>query len=389
MGTGNTAEDIALVRGTLNVVLGNREGVVAMTDSMQTVVSATGQTAQLREPGKKLFQLDAYTACTIAGFGSASLPSAPEFNASAAGIIERYAEELTRQPFRRASFREKLSALSFLFEYYLTTIATITLLTHGQRSPDASSYTFELILAGYDDDLKPKIGRLSIRGTTVQVAGDSRIRAETWRLTTRAIEDDLTHELAGQPAIAAAVIKDPNKMRDPAVQSYAASMTADHGRSLTLDKLVAFGDALVGVTARAVPSVGGERQIAVLRGGRVQSLRGPRFQRAKAPMTFSLMSDSTIAGGRTAVAPGSSVLFVRSVLRQTAVPLDGNYFFGSRLEDCEVRYDGGVTRLDTTNEVNNCTLVLGPQAQRGSARVQQLLGAFQWKLVKDEVVPVK
>jgi len=103
------------VRGTLNVVLGNREGVVAMTDSMQTVVSATGQTAQLREPGKKLFQLDAYTVCTIAGFGSASLPSAPEFNASAAGIIERYAEELTRQPFRRASFREKLSALSFLF----------------------------------------------------------------------------------------------------------------------------------------------------------------------------------------------------------------------------------------------------------------------------------
>ncbi|MBI2162232.1 MAG: hypothetical protein HYU25_17945 [Candidatus Rokubacteria bacterium] len=379
----------SVVRGTLNIVLGNRQGIVAMTDSMVTQISFSAggavQIRQLPDPGKKLFRLDDYSVCTIAGFGSKSLSSAPEFGANAAGIIERYAEELGRNTSHRASFREKLTALSFLFEFYLTSVSNVELITQGQTQPD--KYAFELLLAGYDDDLKAKIGRLSIMAAVIPMAdGRPGIRAETLRVAVRPVEDSLIYELAGQPDIADAILQRRQATSDPAVQTYTASITADHGRSLTLEQLAALADALVRHTERVNSTVGGERQLALLRGGRVETIRGPHFSASAArPMKFILLLGNRFADVGTAVKiEGGTVLFVRNVFQRAAQSIDGSYFFGNQFADCEIRYNGGKTRFDTTNQVTNCTLLLGPQAPAGSPVVQQLLQNFQWRAVRHE-----
>src|ERR1700735_4007457 len=55
--------DDGVSRGTINVVLANQNGIIALTDSM-----VTAGRKQLREPAQKLFKLDDRTVCTIAGF---------------------------------------------------------------------------------------------------------------------------------------------------------------------------------------------------------------------------------------------------------------------------------------------------------------------------------
>ena len=61
-----------VIRGTLNAALANTNGIVVVTDSIQTSGSH-----QLTDPGKKLFKVDQDTVCTIAGFGSEKLSCSP------------------------------------------------------------------------------------------------------------------------------------------------------------------------------------------------------------------------------------------------------------------------------------------------------------------------
>src|SRR5437773_8729278 len=75
-----TVDDDFVVHGTINVALGNKNGIVVLTDSMLT----TGD-HQLPNPGEKLFKLDDHTVCAIAGFVSAPGP-ARDLNTSTSGI---------------------------------------------------------------------------------------------------------------------------------------------------------------------------------------------------------------------------------------------------------------------------------------------------------------
>src|SRR5213593_3458882 len=66
--------DHGITRGTINVVMGNENGLVALTDSMLTEVLPNGVPRQLPTPGQKLFQLDRTSVCTVAGFIAAPIP---------------------------------------------------------------------------------------------------------------------------------------------------------------------------------------------------------------------------------------------------------------------------------------------------------------------------
>ena len=141
--------------GTVNIVLANGNGIVALTDSNQTGHLPSGEYFTSPQPGQKLFQIDDKTICTIAGFGAISLPRFPEFESNAAGVLDRYAAELRRTGGIH-SFHEKLMMLRFLFEFQLTGIGNLQHL----QSEQLRDYGFVLILTGYDTDGTAKIGKI-------------------------------------------------------------------------------------------------------------------------------------------------------------------------------------------------------------------------------------
>ena len=89
-----SADPNPVLTGTVNIVLANANGIVALTDSNQTGKSpSTGEPFTSPLPGQKLFRLDDRTVCTIAGFGSLPFPDYPELNTSADGGIGQVACE--------------------------------------------------------------------------------------------------------------------------------------------------------------------------------------------------------------------------------------------------------------------------------------------------------
>jgi hypothetical protein len=89
--------DDSLVHGTINIALGNENGIIVLTDSM-----LTGATGQLREPGQKLFKLDDRTVCALAGFVSAPAASSqtwiPELDTNVGAIINEYILQSAKKP---------------------------------------------------------------------------------------------------------------------------------------------------------------------------------------------------------------------------------------------------------------------------------------------------
>ena len=112
---GENPKDDGVAHGTINIALGNKSGLVVLTDSMVTAMDATG-THQLSNPGQKLFKLDDRTVCSVAGFASATAVSSrvttSDLNTETSAIIHEYVRQSTSQP--RQSIAEKLWALAWL-----------------------------------------------------------------------------------------------------------------------------------------------------------------------------------------------------------------------------------------------------------------------------------
>jgi len=99
-------------RGTINIILANQNGIVALTDSM---VTSNGR--QLPElPFQKLYTLDDHTVCTIAGFLAAPAGAA-DIYIDAGALIREYSRQLSNNP--QQTIREKLTSLGFLFSFNL------------------------------------------------------------------------------------------------------------------------------------------------------------------------------------------------------------------------------------------------------------------------------
>src|SRR5882724_6913774 len=100
---GQNPKDSSVVHGTINIALGNENGLVVLTDSMVSV----GGVPRPDMPSQKLFKLDDRTICAIAGFASAAATSppavspqasVPDLNTSASAIIQEYVRQSSTQP---------------------------------------------------------------------------------------------------------------------------------------------------------------------------------------------------------------------------------------------------------------------------------------------------
>jgi hypothetical protein len=359
-----------VAHGTLNVVLANENGIVVLTDSMVTIGSQ-----QLHEPGQKLFKLDDRTVCAIAGFAFAGgPPTAPALYTESGAIIRDFSKQLAASP--PQTINAKLNALAFLFNFYLSAIANIRDASHIP-TPTAS-YTFELIIAGYDTDDIPKIGTIVLR-----TRDERGLDSEVQNAKIENVGPNLMWKLGGQPDIAQHLLERPESAKDdPVLQAYSASVHSDGGRSLTIDQMKAVAARLAYYTSMTYPSVGGPNQSAVLRKGDLIEVQQPTFRNAaQSPLHFSLFIDSGFEGGGVMIARGASAVFIRCHFGRQQLALDGNYFLGSEFSSVVLTYDGGITYFDNQNQTSNAVLMIGPHVKPDDPTLRHLIHDFQWSKV--------
>lgn len=366
----DTEQPSSPIRGTINVVLANKNGIVAVTDSMQSYRDpASGTFKQLPEPGRKLFRLDDKTICTIAGFGSVPVPAIPEITSSSIGILQLYKENSQNTV---QTFDTNFVNLGYLFKLHLETIADVL------NTYPPGDYRFQLLMAGFDNDGTPKIGKLML-GMTVQRNGIFSSVDEMSEI--QIVASHFAYYLAGQPDVARLILENPAlRPNAPIVRKYAQARD-----SLSLGELKELALFLSHETAIGNPTVGGEDQIAVLSDRKVQSVQQPTFAQPIAGSTFSLAVDTGDIGGEGELITMPGMILIHSTVQNKArYPLDGKSFFRSEFLDSRLHYDGGLLRLDSSNSISRCVLVLGPNAKNNPQRVADLRRRFQWVRVEQE-----
>jgi 20S proteasome alpha/beta subunit len=366
--------------GTINLVLANANGMVVLTDSMVTAGTKPGS-PQMPQPAQKLFRLDDSTVCTIAGFLEAWVPAA-EMYTNTGAIIREYiqqlhGEQLAGKPPR--SIARKLADLAFVFDVRLSAAAALRVA--AGRPFDPSEYRMQLIVAGYDTDGSPKIVKVTL--TTTFANGVYESSVQNAEMTT--MSDKLVHQSGGMPDVAEELLRNPSSEgQDPVLAAYADSEQKDGGQSLTIEQMKALAADLAVYTAKRHPEVGGADQVAVLQGGRLASLDlgQQRFPDATQPILhFGLLEDFGAIGDH-AISIGGSILCARCDFSQLHWNLDGDYFVTSTFTDDVLKYDGGPTYFDKTNQVIRSVLVIGPHAKLRTPTVQHLIKDFNWARVE-------
>jgi|GEM_PF-2081857 hypothetical protein len=369
--------DDSVVHGTINVALGNRNGLVVLTDSM---ITAGGH--QLPNPGQKLFKLDDHTVCSFAGFSSAAAISAPgsspkaavpDLNTSASAIIHQYVRQSAGQS--QQSIAERLRAISFLMGRHLSAIANVRDAL-GNPTP-IDGYRFQLIVAGYDVDEKPKIGRITLRMKDDRGSFVSEVEEAAITI----VEDKIVWQLNGMPDVAIQLLQHPeSKSRDAALAQYAASLKADGGKSLSIEQMVALAKSLAYYTSQAHPEVGGVNQVAILQKSQSVSIEQPAFPEPPRPLVgFSLVVNSEFSYAGVAFAPPA--VFVRCSWTGMERDLDGNFYIGNKFTKSHLLYDGGAVNLGETNEVVDSVLLLGPHVKLGDETARRLAKEFSWSQI--------
>jgi len=382
-----------VLTGTVNIVLANANGIVVLTDSNQTGKLPSGEPFTGSLPGQKLFRLDDRTVCTIAGFGAASLPGFPEFTSSAAGVLDKYTEELRRSGGTH-SFREKLTTLAFLFDMQLSGIGNLQHLEQAQ----VGDYGFELILAGYDLDGAAKLGKLVI---SASLSTNGIFSPVIKQLTQTSVGRELIYETAGIGSAAVSnILTYPAQFaEEPEIERYAKSKRLDNGSSLTTDEMDALAKSLVRhsalvnshyVNGKVWWPVGGSNQVAILRNGSVNKIEQGTlgFEPRRLNMKpFGISMGLTLSnGGRpdiilSLVQPGLIGLYLKMQFVGSVV-LDNGYYFEDDFRNGTLYYSGGVLAFDRSNRITNCILKLGPHVDRKSPDVQKLLTEFSWNAVE-------
>jgi 20S proteasome alpha/beta subunit len=367
---GQGATDDGVVHGTINIALGNQNGLVVLTDSM-----LTGDGHQLRQPGQKLFKLDDRTVCAFAGFNAAPAGGGVDLYTRTSAIIHEYIGQSARQPAQ--SISERMRALGFLLSRNLSAIANVRDAL-DQPTP-LDRYDFQLIVAGYDLDNKLKIGRLTL--ATKNENGGFISGLEEASLTE--VHEDLASQLNGMSDKAKELLQTPElKPDDTVLRDYAASLRANGGRSLTLDQLMELAKRLKIYTEQKYREVGGDNQIAVFRKQDAVTIEQQPFPEPPKPLVnFSLLVKSSFSYSTIGFAKGFPVIFVRCSWTGMQRELDGNYFIDNEFRDSVLTYDGGVVNLGESNRVINSKLIVGPDVKLGDKTLKQLRTAFPWSQV--------
>jgi hypothetical protein len=273
-------------------------------------------------------------------------------------------------------------------------ISAIAALRAAANKPlRANNYLSTITLVGYDLDGILKIGQ-------VQLEADTEHRRD-WAVVTGvqidSVGDGLIPRLAGKWETADKLLKDPGiKPNDEMLTRWKVSQASDDGASLTLDNMRGIAISLVGYTADVDGTVGGDNQIAVLTQGRATIVEQRQFPPPqKTLVQFSLIvgihlevpkkpgekDDPELALFKTSavqIAPGISILYVKSFFTNVRQPLDNQYYYLTKFDDCVISYKGGPFYFDDNNDIKDSYLFLYPSVDTKDPKVKSLIQNHEW-----------
>jgi hypothetical protein len=407
-----------LSHGTVNILLANSNGLVAVTDSMLTV---SGRFAEHNPTGTKLFKLDDRTVCTMAGeYRTPGPNSRSSLELLVPQVMNDFATELRTKRNSNLAFERKAQRLSALFERRMT----INLQFLATANEDISKIQdLYLTIAGYDIDGQLKIAEITFRPTKNQdgvfyipavrppsellpacevSAGvdpqSDYLRLGQPSLKIRTVRQHLFCEVVGLAHVAEDLLKNPDRHRDlPAIAMY---LDADlQNRSLSIDEMRVLALELERQTARAEDAngrrwVGGEPQVATLSAGKVVDfVSNPIAEEPKTGTGTGLDLTRVYQTTMTCQSPEMQHFAVGDPKRMNGQmsaklincgqTLDGFLFHDSTFIDSRIVYLGiGELAFADTNVVQGSTLVLGSNVDLKRPDVHHLICGFDWKTIE-------
>jgi hypothetical protein len=251
-------------------------------------------------------------------------------------------------------------------------------------------YYFEMLIAGYDPDGTPEVGSLELKLAPKQAAAGEFLSPVTLERNVSPVGAYHEPLLAGITGIANEIQNDPAKWHaDKAVADYEEAKKS--GKPPTIDQMRTYAISMKQHTAEVYREVGGESQIAVLKGGRVLRVEQPPFPSVPArEFRFRILTGVNVEGdmkdrSKTAgfwgvVTPGCFPIFFNGSFIRTRQEIGNAYYSGNVFKEAVLSYEGGTVQFGTSNQVIDSDLILGPKVHRDSPEVQQLLKDFKGSL---------
>jgi hypothetical protein len=224
-----------IIHGTVNVVLGNANGIVVLTDSDGTLTDDKGnKTTQISQ---KLVRFNGRSVFAIAGFGSANIAAGLEFNVDIVGIISDFRDQLTSRG-GSLSFEEELRALSFVIQLFIQGYANILEVLEPGKLSERDLY-LSLLVAGVDSDGKSKIGSLQLTAKAQPLSPPNLSWQFTEDIDVESVDRELKGCVRGMWDVGRQILKSPQPYAtNPAIRKYIAA-APDKGASLSVDDLEA------------------------------------------------------------------------------------------------------------------------------------------------------
>lgn len=353
-------------RGTINILLANKNGMVLVTDSR-----ATSSDGRHFDNSSKLFQIDDRMVCSIAGFATDPGPIR-EMRLEAAGVIRGFRESLASFDGEAdLSFEEKLKDLAFEIEYRMTVLRD-SKTEYGQSSNVGS---FQLLAAGYEPNGTAKIAKI---GIDVNPGNQGKEKLD-WEI--KPIEGELSYFTAGIDDSVRARLSNPGAFSDEMpIKNYGLAKDHNLTSELTLKQLDDLAVYLEMDAAKTYASiVSGDIQKAVLADGRVEFSPPKGLNPGEKPPPIMTFTDHLGLKGMGATIPmhlEKPVALTNFSCSNSGLELDGAMVYSGKLDRCYFFYAGGEYYLSPTLDMSSSVLVLDDNLDINNPKVQEIRRDF-------------
>jgi hypothetical protein len=358
--------------GTINVLVGNKYGIVVATDSRAS--DKTFRT--INDRSHKLFQLDSTTVCSIAGFASDPGPHW-ELGLSTGGIIHAFAEAMADSP-SKVPFRTQVFVLPHLIGSRLGSLEAEYQSSSEKRTPNAD-HLF-LIFAGLDDH-----GILSTAKVEISIQAVPRSDGKYEFLPKisdpqfNTITSGFFYLTSGVDDSAQLRLHSPGSFEDePELNEYRHAVQEGKTGNLSLDQLEELAKYLVVDASRTAHVVGGPIQVALISsGGALMKMPSNLVPDTK---PYSTVLFRGIGQSQSPIYPMVRTVphsvFLDSHCDDAAIILDDSIFVGGRFINCNFYYDGKDVYRDPSVHVVGGQLILGPDVSLTNLDVERVRKEF-------------
>lgn len=395
---GVPAVAVDVQHGTLDVAVASRHAIVVATDSRRCA-----HRGEVTDDTKKLFLLPENRVAAIAGLVDASLPDFPEITAQIPALLEwaighsgHLDSFLWEDPPPPADhpeeFRRHWGTDPYVWWGMIQgPIQTIYNIAATFAAPvDLSRAPVAALVAGYRSNGEVKIDRLRLQPQEGVSSWGRRFIGSVRSRDRIQPQDGFATATIGITALADSLLGGaipadfgPELSSFPGIEAFLDRRSSGEAAEMSQHELTSLAQDLIRATAARYRCVGADPlQTAVLRFGQ--------------PVAY----DQPIASAGTIVLPAAGTWHMGVVFtpeypfatqqrgavftdcevsdNQSAIPLGGNLFFGSRFVNAVFRYDGGRITFGPNNDLINCELRLsagggppGPEIRNLFSRVEQ------------------